>query len=241
MSDPEPNLISDGTYLGSLDRVPGSVERLWTASARREGSCVRASGLVVRLFGDAFDKLGLAEMAREEVARHATSGTGPGPARLRYHLYALVDRAGGSLAALAAFVRGLYGVEAACPGASLEDPKLRLALSLLDPPLASGLDASASALRRLSRLQERWLRRGGLAVLTADDAERGAHLPEPALGPEGVAPAASRPPRTLPAPEFAAQVVADVAAVLDRVATAAAARIEERGVERDLSIEVAAG
>lgn len=99
---PPSNALVKGTALEALGHVPGWADDLWARVHRREGEATLASAAFVRRFGEALDRLGLAEVARAEVARHADAGPEAGARRLalRYHLIALIEHAARAVLAI---------------------------------------------------------------------------------------------------------------------------------------------
>src|SRR5437868_12229353 len=104
-SPPAVNLLVAGTSLAALERVPPYADQLWKLVHAVEGRCLLVSGLFLGRLGEAFDRLGLAEVARSEIGRYETATAPPESVYLRYHAVALFEHLGRLLGTLAAFVR----------------------------------------------------------------------------------------------------------------------------------------
>ena len=251
---PVPNLLVAYTVLFPLARVPMYAEMLWSKVHSLEGRCVRVSGLFLRTFADAFERIGLAEVARSEIERYASKDGPPGSIYLRYHTIALFEHVARSLTALASFVREFWEVDAlfssepnplgqAQQGASLSNVSLIEQLGAVDAGLGEKLERRRKAILRIEKLAQDAARPGALRFGTPETAaafpipdDPGETFEASELG-IGRSEASLR--EWLPIGELATTIVADAALVAEDIARAAIERIEGGGrVDLDLRIEV---
>jgi hypothetical protein len=200
------NRLVEGGTLALLGRVPAWADRLWALVHRREGGAVLASGLFVRRMGEALDRLGLIEIAREGVRRHATGERSPGAALLRYHAVALFEHAARAVRAARALATEFLPREEA----------------------AAALAPHAAAASRIERLAADAALPGGLRI-GPPGVEGPAPPPaaaEPELSEAGVGPPAPSRWQWLPLPDFADAIAREAGELVAGVAAAAIARIE---------------
>lgn len=192
------NLLIAGTTLDLLGRAPAYAADLWARVHRGE----LASGLFVRSFSEAFDRLGLAEVAREGVRRHAEEERSP---PLRYHTVALVEHAARVVLAMRRFAAELLGEDA-----------------------REILSRRRAAIARIERLAADVARPRGLEI-ASPGAGPPAAPEEPELSDAGVGPPAAPRRDWMPVPELADALVADAALLIADVAAAAIAKIDREG------------
>ena len=212
-----PNLLVDGGLLEALGRVPPYADLLFAKVHRREGGAVRVSGLFLRGFGAAFERLALASLARDEVDRLKEAERPPASLLLRYHLAALFVHCAGAVSAAHDVAESFLG----------DDPRFEIEAARLVPGLL-----------RIQRLGMEATLPARLRILPPERAAREhAASDEPAeIDEGGVAPGPRR--EWLPVPQVAAAVLADAALYVETVARSAMRRISEgTPLELDLAIE----
>jgi hypothetical protein len=251
---PPPNLLVAYTVLFPLARVPPYAEALWTRVHSIEGRCVRCSGLFLRAFAEAFERIGLAEVARSEIDRYADRDAPPGSIYLRYHTIALFEHLSRALVALASFVREFYEVDALFSseptlipgqhGASLSNPSLVEQVAALDAALGERLERRRGAILRIERLAQDAARPGALRFGTEEQAKAFPIPDDPGEAFEaselGVGRADAPLREWMPIGDLATTIVADAALLAEDIARAAMDRIDG-GARVDLDIRIELG